>query len=353
MAPRLLEKVSHAMPTGLRMMTTLPPRAAPDLRSSDPIPVESRRVSVVIPARNEVPSIWETVRTVRAQARPGVELEILVVDDGSDDGTPEVARAAGARVILMSPGGNPAAARNRGAAESTGDPIIFLDADCTPAPGWLAALLAAHDRGEGIVGGSLDLPPGLPASARCDYYCGWYLVHSGRPAGTVAHIPPPNLSVRRELFLQTSGFTERQPFAYTNEERIWEGELQRAGHRLYFEPRARVYHHNRPGFRNLLKRNYRWAYTAIPAKAETGAARLAWLYRRPRLLIAASAPLALVHTVFILGCWARAGALEPLWMSPAILASRVSYAAGMAVGGWRWLAARRGGGPASFAPRWQ
>lgn len=327
--------------------------------SLEPVPgsrrAVPRRVSVIIPARNEVPAIWDTVRAVRAQAAPGLELEIIVVDDGSEDGTPALAQAAGARVIRLEggSGGNPAAARNRGAEAATGDPIVFLDADCVPASGWLAAILAAHDRGEGVVGGSLDLPPGLSASARCDYYCGWYLAHSRRPAGPVPHLPPPNLSVRRELFFQTSGFTESQPFSYTNEERAWQGELQRAGHRLYFEPRARAFHHNRPGFGQLLRRNYRWAYTAIAAKSETGATRLAWLYRRPRLLIAASPLLALAHTAFILGCWLRAGALEPLWMSPAILASRFAYAAGMAAGGLRWLAGRSGRGTPTFAPRWQ
>ena len=107
-----------------------------------------------------------------------------------------------------------------------------------------------------------------------------------------------------------------------------------------------MFHHNRPGFLNLLKRNYRWAYTALPSKSQTGAARMAWLYRRPRLLIAASGPLALAHTAFILGCWLRAGVFEPLWMSPAILVSRFAYAAGMAVGGVQWLRRR------SFRPRW-
>ncbi|HEX2642343.1 MAG TPA: glycosyltransferase, partial [Thermoanaerobaculia bacterium] len=70
-------------------MKQSPTRAtAPEARSLHPIPAGFRRVSVVIPARNEVPSIWETVRAVKAQALPGIELEILVVDDGSDDGTP-------------------------------------------------------------------------------------------------------------------------------------------------------------------------------------------------------------------------------------------------------------------------
>lgn len=308
-------------------------------------------VSVVIPARNEAASIGGTIRRILAQG--GDRVEVIVVDDGSTDDTVKVAEAAGARVLSLGEGegGNPAAARNRGAAASQGDPIVFLDADCTPDDGWLAAILAAHDNGAAVVGGALDLPPGLSPTARCDYYCGWYLVHSRRPAGFVPHHPPPNLSVRRDLFLASSRFTEEQPFAYTNEERIWQSELQRAGHRIWFEPAARAFHHNRPGFLNLLRRNYRWAYTALPSKSQTGAARMAWLYRRPRLLIAASAPLALAHTAFIVGCWLKAGVFEPLWMLPAILASRFAYAAGMAIGGIQWL--RRGGtAAAGFRPRW-
>ncbi len=312
----------------------------------------SRRVSVIIPAHNEVTFIPRVIRAVLAQRPAEAELEVIVVDDGSADGTPQAARAAGARVLeLAGTGGNPAAARNRGAAAAGGDPLIFLDADCIPGEGWLAAILAAHERGATVVGGALDLPPGLPATARCDYYCGWYLVHSRRPAGPVPHHPPPNLSVRRAAFLGTQGFTERQPLSYTNEEREWQAELQRNGHRMDFEPKAVAYHYNRPGFRNLLRRNYRWAYTAIESKSQTGAARFSWIYRHPRLLIAASLPLAFAHTAFILGCWVRAGRLEPLLMAPAVLASRLAYAAGMAVGGLQWL--RRRHAPATYQPRWR
>ncbi len=301
----------------------------------------------MIPARNEAGRIGDVVRAVRSQANAEVEVEVLVVDDGSTDETAEAAAAGGARVIRTGgPGanGNPAAARNRGAAESTGDPIVFLDADCVPDRGWLAALLRAHDRGAAIVGGSLDLPPGLPPTARCDYYCGWYLVHSGRQAGPVPHHPPPNLSVRREVFLSTSRFTEESPFEYTNEERRGEGEDARAGHVIWFEPDARAWHHNRPGFPNLLRRNYRWAYTAIEGKGRSGSARLAWLYRYPRILIALSFPLAPVHTAFILACWARAGTFEPFLMLPGVLVSRVAYAAGMAAGGLDWLRRERKSG---------
>jgi glycosyltransferase involved in cell wall biosynthesis len=276
---------------------------------------------------------------------------VVVVDDGSTDDTAEVAEAAGARVVELDGGGNPAIGRNRGALVAAGDPLVFLDADCRPAPGWLARLLAGHDAGATVVGGALDLPSGLSAMARCDYYCGWYHVHSRRPAGDVPNHPPGNLSVRRDDFARTPGFTEQQPVAYAHEELAWQAQIRRAGGRIHFDPAAIVYHYNRPGFRNLLRRNYRWGYSAIESKAPTGAARLAWVYRYPVLLVAASLPLALGSTAYILACWLRAGVLEPLLLLPAVLAARLAYSAGLVAGGIRWI--RFGAAAPEARPRWE
>jgi glycosyltransferase involved in cell wall biosynthesis len=298
------------------------------------------RISVIIPARDEEANIGIVVRAVLRQCPAGSDLEVIVVDDGSTDHTPSEARNAGAHVIEIGKNGshgNPAAARNRGASIATGDPLIFLDADCVPGPGWLESMLAAHANGATVVGGSLELPPGLSWMARCDYYCGWYLVHPGRPAGFVPHLPAPNLSVRRDPFCQTSGFSDQPPMDYAHEERAWQAELQRSGHRMYFEPKAVVYHRNRPGFGNLLRRNYRWGYSAIESKSQTGAARMAWLYRYPTLLITAAPLLAVAHTIYILGCWVLAGRFEPVIMLPVIFVSRVTYALGMALGGIQWI----------------
>jgi len=311
----------------------------------------SRLVSVIIPVRNEAAGIGGLVREVIAQAPAGVTVEVIVVDDGSTDGTAEAAAAAGARVVALENGGNPAIGRNRGALLAAGDLLVFLDADCRPAPGWLARLLAGHDAGAAVVGGALDLPRGLSPMARCDYYCGWYHVHSRRPAGEVPNHPPGNLSVRRRDFARTPGFTEQQPVAYAHEELAWQAEVRRAGGRIQFEPAAIVYHYNRPGFRNLLRRNYRWGYSAIESKSPTGAARLAWVYRYPALLVAASLPLALGSTAYILACWLRAGVLEPLLMLPAVLAARLAYSAGLVAGGIRWI--RFGTGAPEARPRWE
>ena len=317
---------------------------------------EHRTVSVVIPARNEGNGIASVVAAVSGQMNVDASIEVIVVDDGSFDDTAQRAQAAGAFVIRSADGmeGNPARARNVGARHSCGDPVVFLDADCVPGSAWLAALLAAHSNGAVIVGGALDLPPGLSLMARCDYYCGSYFTHSLRPAAWVPHHPPNNISVRRGAFFSTAGFAERAPLSYTNEERYWQAELRRAGEAIFFQPQAAVLHYNRPGFGNLLRRSYRWGYTALEAKAETEANRARWLFGRPKLVIAVAPILPFAFTAHIVATWLRAGSFEPALMTPIILVSRMAYVAGMVIGGLRWLRAR---GSASRAdrpsPRWQ
>ena len=301
-------------------------------------------VSVVIPAHNTELNIGDLVRSVTFQCAEGTELEVIVVNDGSTDRTAMNAEEAGATVLNLPTralGGNPAMARNRGAAASRGDPIIFLDSDCIPRDGWLEALLRRQATGVAAVGGSLALPKGLPTTARCDYYCGWYHYHSRRLAGFVRQHPPANLCVRRMAFIRTSGFSERHPVAYAHEELRWQAELQAMGGKIYFEPKAAVDHYNRPGYSNLLCRNYRWGYSAIESKAASGITRSAWIYKYPRFLILSSLPLAVVTTAYVIGCWLRARVLEPLWMAPAVLAARMAYSIGMMVGGLRWLSEKQ------------
>jgi glycosyltransferase involved in cell wall biosynthesis len=319
--------------------------------SSDPARLAA---SVIIPARNEATTIARLIRAVLDQALTDQAIEVLLVDDGSTDHTPAVARAAGARVLELGSrpgGGNPAIARNRGALAAAGEVLVFLDADCLPAPGWLARLLAAHRVGAEVIGGALDLPPGLSPLARCDYYCGWYHVHSRRPAGEVPNHPPGNLSVRREVFVATSGFTESQPVAYAHEELAWQDEVRRRGGRIMFDPLAIAFHYNRPGFRNLLRRNYRWGFSAIESKAATRVARFAWVYRHPVLLLMASLPLALGSAGYIVACWLLVGVFEPLLMLPYVVAARLAYSAGLVAGAIRWM--RFGPAAAEARPRWE
>ena len=85
-------------------------------------------ISVIIPAWNAERHIVRAIRSVLAQTRPADE--IIVVDDGSIDGTAEAVRTFGDQVrLIRQPNGGASVARNTGIAAATGEWIAFLDAD--------------------------------------------------------------------------------------------------------------------------------------------------------------------------------------------------------------------------------
>ncbi len=111
-------------------------------------------VSVCIPARNEAAVIAGCVRDVLAQDHPGL-LEVILVDDGSDDGTGDIARAAGDERLRVIRGEGPppgwigkSAALWRAQQEARGDWLLFVDADVRLHPTALSVALRAARRHE-------------------------------------------------------------------------------------------------------------------------------------------------------------------------------------------------------------
>lgn len=96
------------------------------------------KISVVIPTLNRKPLLLKTLEALRTQLEP--PYEVVVVDNGSSDGTAEAVSSSGLGHVVSEPVRGPAAARNRGITEVAGDIIAFLDDDAVPAPDWTAVM---------------------------------------------------------------------------------------------------------------------------------------------------------------------------------------------------------------------
>ena len=113
------------------------------------------RVSFVVPTMNEARYVPKLLDSIRRQSVG--DWEILVADSGSTDGTPEVAAAAGARVLPGERRG-PGEGRNRGARAATGDVFVFVDADCVLPSDLLAAVFRALADPR-VIGGATGFRP--------------------------------------------------------------------------------------------------------------------------------------------------------------------------------------------------
>jgi glycosyltransferase involved in cell wall biosynthesis len=122
-------------------------------------------VSVVIPVRNDADMLARCLRSLAAQTlRPD---EIVVVDNGSTDGSRAVAEAGGARVVSEPVAGIPRASAT-GFDAARGELIARIDADTVCPPEWLATAVAAFDRDPdlSVVSGSADFYDAGPLKRR-------------------------------------------------------------------------------------------------------------------------------------------------------------------------------------------
>jgi glycosyltransferase involved in cell wall biosynthesis len=174
------------------------------------------KLSVVVPVYNRAADVEALLRALE---RSRADREVIVVDDGSTDGS--AARCEGfpfARALRLGARRGPAAARNAGAAEARGDALVFIDSDVTlpEAPDALETIRDALLSRPGVdaVCAPSDPRPAVPNAVayNASVYHAYYmdLLFDGRPAveGRIMFFTSRLAGIRREAFRRAGGFHE-------------------------------------------------------------------------------------------------------------------------------------------------
>jgi GT2 family glycosyltransferase len=220
-------------------------------------------LTVVMPTRDRADILERTLDALAAQEGRREAMDLVCVDDGSVDGTPEVLQRRlpllpfRARAI-RGEGSGPARARNLGIAAATADLVAFLGDDTFPEPSWLEAHLAAHARDPGhIVLGDVRWHPECgddpflhflaPRGVQFDYGDLSNPEDLGYDKFFTSNLSLPRVPLAEERF------DERFPYAaFEDTELGWR--LARRGMRIRYEPRAVVHHLHRYDLRGFMGR---------------------------------------------------------------------------------------------------
>jgi glycosyltransferase involved in cell wall biosynthesis len=212
--------------------------------------------SVIIPVYNDPDGIRATVESFLTQS--ATDIEILAVDNGSTDGTPNIIRNfahnyGNIHFFEETEIQGSYAARNKGIQHAEGDVLAFLDADETVDEGWLdTAVEAMHEQAVDYLGCNVELK--LPE----DTLVGRYNARTGFPVKQYLeeqhYAPTCALLVKREVFEDVGLFDARLISGGDREfgERVYE-----AGYKQGYAEDATIYHPARTTFESLAKKNFR------------------------------------------------------------------------------------------------
>lgn len=216
------------------------------------------RYSIVIPAYNAGRTLSDTLAALRDQSVPPEDYEVIVVDDGSIDETPAVARRAGAKCITQ-PNRGPAAARNSGVRAAHGEFVLFTDADCVPERDWIRQMiLPFRNQKTAGVKGAYRTCQTEPAArfAQAEFEDRYDLLEKF-PA--IDMVDTYSAAFRRDVLMAMGLFDESFPVA-SNEDTELSYRLCAAGHRLEFNRQAVVYHRHPDTFSKYLRLKFKRAY---------------------------------------------------------------------------------------------
>ncbi len=237
-------------------------------------------ISVVIPHFNQPEYLSLCLQTLHQQNAVTADIEIIVVDNGSQEMPVEICAQFPDIILLNEATPGPGPARNCGVAHAKGDVLAFIDADCHAHPHWLAAIEAAfYDSQTEIIGGDVRIhvldpesPTQLEAYENIYAYRNKMYVANGY-SGT------GNLATRPEIISDVGGFAG----IGVAEDRDWGLRAGARGYRISYLAEMIVYHPARRSFSELCSKWDRHILHEYKSRRPGLSGKLRWFARAAAL----------------------------------------------------------------------
>lgn len=193
------------------------------------------RISIIIPVFNAEKTIKACVNAVLHQnvGESELELEVIVVDDGSTDATADIVKSFDRVKYFRQENFGPAAARNAGALQATGSIFCFIDSDCYPCSDWLKTILSYMNFSEvDVLTGTYGIANVNLILARCIHHEILYR-HQNLMGDWIDVFGSYNVIFRREIFEKIGGFDVSYRMA-SGEDNDLSYRLKKVGYRIRF-----------------------------------------------------------------------------------------------------------------------
>jgi GT2 family glycosyltransferase len=208
------------------------------------------KVSVVVCSYNGGATLRECLLSLMNLSYP--DYEVILVDDGSTDGTPQIAEEFPQIIYIRQSNHGLSHARNVGARRATGEVVAYTDSDCVADEDWLSYLVRAMaDQNVVAIGGPNITPPSDGWIAKCVAVCPGNPSHVMLDDRRAEHVPGCNMAFRRDVLLEMDGFDPQFRQAGDDVDICWR--LLDDGFNIGFAPAAMVWHHRRATVSAYLK----------------------------------------------------------------------------------------------------
>lgn len=289
-------------------------------------------VSVVICTYNRAQLLKRTLHSLALQTVGPEQFEIIVVDDGSVDETPEVCRKLGQdlpRLKYVSNGVNLglSCSRNRGLKSAEGEFILFTDDDCIANNDWVERMSAALER-EPVVAGAVESPE-LNYIRLCHNIAEFHPFIPGCKRRPVEFIAGANMGFRRSVLDELGGFDEK---VKTAEDMAFILRARSKGYRIYLACDAVVTHkHDRATLGSVFGYSAKHASATILLRNEYRSLLSTPLVLRSSFFTIMAAPVIALKVT--LGIYVHNQRLARLfWTAPMVFALKLAWCWGAACG---------------------